>query len=268
MSGPPSRCKRLLQSCRWLDVHMSQIAALLMGSKGMSPVIVSFLLFLKGCFVDESLPHVAPVLYHMLLYDWNISSNASSHQQLCRGFMAPWEWSGSVCHQCHVRIFRLLYQSFHCFNHPFNQPITLWVLRTACGMFEVVWLGKVIKGLCIKLWTIVTHYYLRDSKSWFEYCDDSRTGSCWELLASSICQNPLLASSLLKSLAPESCASISSTFGRGWISRSADSFSGFRSTQILIFPSRLGTTTIPAHQGVRLLLFSAIVSDLAESKTR
>ena len=37
-------------------------------------------------------------------------------------------------------------------------------------------------------------------------------------LGNGICQNPLLASSLLKILAPASCASMSYTFGSGWVS--------------------------------------------------
>ena len=75
--------------------------------------------------------------------------------------------------------------------------------------------------------------------------------SC-DFSASGICQNPLhvLASSLLKTVTPDSCARVSSTFGSGWTSRRTFSFRGFRSTQILIAPSFFGTTTIPAHHGV------------------
>ena len=47
-------------------------------------------------------------------------------------------------------------------------------------------------------------------------------------------------------LVPDSCDKVSSTFGSGWTSRRTPSFSGLRSTQILMF----GTTTMPAHQGV------------------
>ena len=71
-----------------------------------------------------------------------------------------------------------------------------------------------------------------------------------DCLASGICQNPLLASSLLKTLAPVSCASVSSTLGKGYTSRRTLSFKGLRSTQIRRVPFALGTTTIPAHQGV------------------
>ena len=69
-------------------------------------------------------------------------------------------------------------------------------------------------------------------------------------LLSGICQNPLLASNLLNTVAPASCASVSSTFGIGCTSLRTFSFRGFRSTQILTCPDFLGTTTIPAHQGV------------------
>ena len=47
-----------------------------------------------------------------------------------------------------------------------------------------------------------------------------------------ICQNPLLASNLLKNAAPVSCASVSSTLGMGCISRRTLLFSDFGSTQI------------------------------------
>ena len=40
----------------------------------------------------------------------------------------------------------------------------------------------------------------------------------FDSLVSGICQNPLLASGLLKIVAPESCARVSSTFGTGWTS--------------------------------------------------
>ena len=48
--------------------------------------------------------------------------------------------------------------------------------------------------------------------------DDSESG---------ICQNPLLASSLEKTFAPVSWASVSSNFGIGWTSRSTFSLRGF-----------------------------------------
>ena len=73
--------------------------------------------------------------------------------------------------------------------------------------------------------------------------------------ASGICQKPLFASSLLNSVAPDSCAKVSSTLGIGWVSRNTHSFKGFRSMQIRMSPDRLGTTTIPAHQGVYWVTF-------------
>ena len=65
-----------------------------------------------------------------------------------------------------------------------------------------------------------------------------------------IYQKPLLASSLVKTLAPVSLARISSTFGRGWTSHRTLSLSGLRSTHIRMAPYFLGTTTIPAHHRV------------------
>ena len=41
-----------------------------------------------------------------------------------------------------------------------------------------------------------------------------------------------------------------STGGIGKVSRSTPSFRGLRSTQVLTLPDFLGTTTIPAHQGI------------------
>ena len=57
---------------------------------------------------------------------------------------------------------------------------------------------------------------------------------------SGICQNPLLASSLLKMVAPASCASASSTLGIGCTSHNTLSLSGFKSTQILTAPVFFG----------------------------
>ena len=71
-----------------------------------------------------------------------------------------------------------------------------------------------------------------------------------DFLESGICHNLLLASNLLKSLAPESCANVSPTFGRGCTSRSTFPFRGFRSMHIRSAPSFSGTTTMPAHHGV------------------
>ena len=64
-------------------------------------------------------------------------------------------------------------------------------------------------------------------------------------LARGICQHPLLASSLLNTVAPDICASVVSTF-IGCTSRNTFSLRGLRSTH----PNCLGTTTIAAHQGV------------------
>ena len=69
-------------------------------------------------------------------------------------------------------------------------------------------------------------------------------------LARGICQNPLFASNLLNSFAPDSYARVISTFGMGWTSRNTLSLSGLRSTQMRTAPESLGTTTIAAHQGV------------------
>ena len=71
-----------------------------------------------------------------------------------------------------------------------------------------------------------------------------------DFLASRICQNPLLASSLLNITAPVSCARVVSTFGIGCISLRTFSLSGFISTHIRTAPEAFGTTTIAAHQGV------------------
>ena len=82
--------------------------------------------------------------------------------------------------------------------------------------------------------------------------DDSESG---------ICQNPLLASSLEKTFAPASWASVSSTFGIGWTSRSTFSLRGLRSTQMWTLQFFLGTTTIPAHRWVGLSTFEIIPKD-------
>ena len=74
--------------------------------------------------------------------------------------------------------------------------------------------------------------------------------SSLDSLASGICQNPLLASSLLNLVAPVSCARVVSTFGIGCTSHRTFSFKGFMSTQIQTAPEAFGTTTIAAHQGV------------------
>ena len=69
-------------------------------------------------------------------------------------------------------------------------------------------------------------------------------------LARGICQNPLLASSLLNTVAPDNRASIVSTLGMRCTSLNTFSFSGLRLTQIRTAPESLGTTTIAAHQRV------------------
>ena len=65
-----------------------------------------------------------------------------------------------------------------------------------------------------------------------------------------ICQNPQLASSLLKAVAPAIWARVSSTLGRGCTSHRTLSFSVRKSTQMQTAPDFLGTTTMPAHHGV------------------
>ena len=69
-------------------------------------------------------------------------------------------------------------------------------------------------------------------------------------LASGIFQSPLLASNFVKTLAHESCASVSLTLGSGCTARTTLLLSGLRSTHIRTLPDFLGTMTIPAHQGV------------------
>ncbi len=68
--------------------------------------------------------------------------------------------------------------------------------------------------------------------------------------ASGICQNPELASSFEKILAPASCAKVWSTAGRTCHSLRMLWLSCVRSTQICTFLLLLGTTTIPAHHSV------------------
>ena len=79
-------------------------------------------------------------------------------------------------------------------------------------------------------------------------------------LASGICQNPLFASNLLNILAPASLARVSSTLGIGCASLITLVLSGFRSTHIRHAPEVLGTTTIPAHQGV-----GSVISEMTPS---
>ena len=74
--------------------------------------------------------------------------------------------------------------------------------------------------------------------------------SSLESSASGICQNPLLASSLLIIVAPDNCASVVSTLVIGCTSRKTLSLRGFRSKQIRTAPVSLEITTIATHQGV------------------
>ena len=67
---------------------------------------------------------------------------------------------------------------------------------------------------------------------------------------SGICQNPALASSLEKILAPASCPKVCSTDGSGCFSLITDLFSSVRSVQILTRPVLLGTTTMAVHHAV------------------
>ena len=93
---------------------------------------------------------------------------------------------------------------------------------------------------------------------------------CQEVSANGICQKLLLASSLLKTAAPESWARVLSTWGKGCVSRSTLSLRGFRSTQMRTLPFFLGTTTIPAHQSVgtsTLEMTSRVSMRLSSSRT-
>ena len=60
--------------------------------------------------------------------------------------------------------------------------------------------------------------------------------SSLDSLAWGICQNPLFASSLLKSFASNSSTRVVSTLGIGWTSRKTFSLSGLKSTQIQTAP--------------------------------
>ena len=51
-------------------------------------------------------------------------------------------------------------------------------------------------------------------------------------------------------VAPASCARVSSTLGSGCTSRSTLSFRGLKPTRILTDPNFFGTTAMPAHHGV------------------
>ena len=74
--------------------------------------------------------------------------------------------------------------------------------------------------------------------------------SSWDAFASFCCQKPELASSLVKTLDWPISPRRASISGSGWFSRYTLSFNFVRSTHMRTFPLDLGTTTIPAHQGV------------------
>ena len=65
-----------------------------------------------------------------------------------------------------------------------------------------------------------------------------------------ICQNPELALSFEKTVAPASCARVGSTACIGCLSHRTLSLSFVRSTHRQTFPFALGTTTNPAHHSV------------------
>ena len=88
-----------------------------------------------------------------------------------------------------------------------------------------------------------------------------------ESSATGICQNPLLASNLLKTLAPVSCAKVSSTLGKGCTSLRTAVFNGFRSMQMRTEPSFFGSTTMPAHHGVGTSTFEITPIDSIRSSS-
>lgn len=65
-----------------------------------------------------------------------------------------------------------------------------------------------------------------------------------------ICQNPLLASSFLKNLAPARDPNVCSTEGSMYFSHHTSSYRLVRSQQIRTEPSFVGTGTMPEHQSV------------------
>ena len=82
-----------------------------------------------------------------------------------------------------------------------------------------------------------------------------------DFFSSGICQNPQLAPSLLKTVAPDNCARVSSTFGSGWSSRNTLWLRGLRTTHIrTVEVSFFRTTTIPAHHRVGLWTFEMMPS--------
>ena len=87
----------------------------------------------------------------------------------------------------------------------------------------------------------------------------------WEgkiFFSSGIFQNPLLVSSLLKTVVPDNCERVSSIFGRGWSLRNMLWLRGLRSTRIRTIELFLfRTTNIPAHHNVGLSTFKVTPSD-------
>ena len=83
-----------------------------------------------------------------------------------------------------------------------------------------------------------------------------KVGSNAESCESSTCQNPELASSLVKTLAPPICAKVCSTEGKICHSLCTFLFSMVKSTQIRTFPFDFGTTTMPEHHSVSWVTFS------------
>jgi len=69
-----------------------------------------------------------------------------------------------------------------------------------------------------------------------------------------ICQKPLFVWSFEKNF-PVSWGKAVSILGRGWTSLKTLSFRNFKSRHILTSPELLGTTTMPAHQGVDVSTF-------------
>ena len=68
-----------------------------------------------------------------------------------------------------------------------------------------------------------------------------------DVAESGICQNPELASSLVKTFAPGICARICSTAGMGWRSLLTLLLSLVRSTQIRTFPFFIGTKEVTVY---------------------
>lgn len=70
-----------------------------------------------------------------------------------------------------------------------------------------------------------------------------------------ICHNPLLASILLKSVAPDNWARVSSTWEMGNVSHNTLALRALKSTGVHMSPDHFGTTTIPTHQEVGSVTF-------------